>query len=153
MSGSLKRRRPEEQDAQAAPAVCPICIDVLVNPVLLTRCCGGIVCTACLKRNFEINSKRCPLCAATILNWFHHAEQRDELCPPQLQERIAVAVAALGQALPGSPEVSHRSLAADGELRAEYEALVATGKEAMAREELAQVSVRALPRGWICAAI
>lgn len=81
-------------------------------------------------------SPRSPLCAATVLNWFHHAEQRGELCPQDLRDRIAAAITA---APSGSPEVHHRSLAADGELRAEYEALVDARRGAMKREELLQV--------------
>jgi len=67
---------------------------------------------------------------------FHHAEARGELCPDSIRARIAAAVSEAGA---GYPEVLTRSIAAEGELRVEYEALVDEHREAMQREELAQL--------------
>ena len=140
---AAKRRRPQTVlDTSSVPIICPICADSLRNPVVLVRCCSGIVCKACLSRNFEVNNKKCPLCAATIQNWFYHAEQRGELCPEDMQARIATAVNLALHAPPGmssSDEHIYRAIAATGELRAEYESLICAQREAMEREELSQV--------------
>ena len=49
----------------AEPLTCPICIDILSDTILSTRCCNTLYCAKCLLRWLFVNDT-CPLCGINI---------------------------------------------------------------------------------------
>ncbi|XP_076581372.1 E3 ubiquitin-protein ligase TRIM21-like [Chaetodon auriga] len=56
----MAQASPNETCALEKQLMCPICMDLFVDPV--TTACGHSFCKECVERNMKINDSSCPLC-------------------------------------------------------------------------------------------
>lgn len=122
-----QRDAPPIEEGSYTDFKCPICLELLIEPVLLP--CQHEVCSACLEPHLVASSLCCPLCRKRISNWVRDSrknntslvnERRWALIQEKFPDRVKRRLQGLGDI--EDDVVPKRRIASDGELREEYEA-------------------------------
>nr|XP_045620186.1 E3 ubiquitin-protein ligase RNF168-like isoform X1 [Procambarus clarkii] len=110
---------------------CPICLDILMEPV--TMPCRHSVCMPCFNQHVAHSALACPICRRRISVWVRRAAKAKKLINTRLWQNIQNSFAAKVEArLHGLEDsdteeinVPVHHLSAPGEIRQEYETLLA----------------------------
>ncbi|XP_053649567.2 E3 ubiquitin-protein ligase RNF168 isoform X6 [Cherax quadricarinatus] len=124
-----------------ADVMCPICLSILVEPVTLP--CSHSLCRPCFNQHLAKTSLECPICRRRISVWVRHTAKAKRLVNTKLWKKILENFADKVEArLHGVDDsdtdekiVPVHHVSAPGEIRQEYEALLAQQLQEAALEK------------------
>lgn len=113
-----------------ADVICPICLSILIEPV--TMPCSHSLCMPCFNQHVTQTSLACPVCRKRISIWVRQSTKAKRLVNTRLWQKIRDNFASKVEArIHGDDEsdsevlVPVHHVSAPGEIRQEYEALLA----------------------------
>ncbi|XP_064414113.1 E3 ubiquitin-protein ligase RNF169 [Latimeria chalumnae] len=173
-SAAMKRRKERGRHKRGEPAaagakkrarspgplpleesVCPVCLEVFVEPVTLP--CLHSLCLACFRRTVETASLHCPLCRTRVSTWARRHGRDNTLVDAELWQRVLRSHPERcrrrlreqrreqdGEERPGGPPAEEEfifrapiHLSKPGEVREEYESQMRKLQEEKNQEEKA----------------
>uniref|UniRef100_A0A4W5LHV5 RING-type E3 ubiquitin transferase n=1 Tax=Hucho hucho TaxID=62062 RepID=A0A4W5LHV5_9TELE len=82
----MLKTRPHSQLLTLEEARCPVCSEILLEPV--TMPCSHSVCLHCFKRTVEFTSLCCPLCRLRVSSWARKQSREKSLVNIELWEMV-----------------------------------------------------------------
>jgi hypothetical protein len=127
-----KSKGQENLDMSISDCSCPICLEVLIEPVKMP--CSHELCLKCLDTMLDQTNLCCPMCRVKISSWSRNArsnntlvnterwKQIQKLFPDEIKNRLngtshQILVDSLANAMPAGKKIK---CSEDGEIRKEY---------------------------------